>query len=104
MQALQRRVFSGQEDPRGAQGMLSRGANVYRGGLPQAQGAPGGQSAGNPAMGRPSTSGLGGGAPVNLSLSGLVGSLPPGQGSPDLTMNNAVMDLIRQKQQRSLGV
>lgn len=49
--ALQRRLL-GVNDPRGPQGIMSRGANVYNGGSPSAH------SGGGPQFGRPRTNPL----------------------------------------------
>jgi len=89
-----------QRDPRGPQGMFSRGANVYRGGLPNAQ-----MGSGNPNMGRPPTAGVNSGiGQYSVPLSTFVGSLPPNQGNPDSTFNDALMALWRQKMVQNPGV
>jgi hypothetical protein len=87
--AIERRL--GLQDARGPQGMFSRGSNIYRGGMPMAH-----AGGGNPNLGRPSTEGVtqedAGVTPSNTTL---FGSLPPNGGTPDATMNNAVMDLLK---------
>jgi len=79
--AIERRL--GMQDSRGPQGIMSRGANVYNGGTPQAQ------SGGGPQFGRPSNQS--GQAPqaggedagaLSPSLTTLLGSLPPQAAGP----------------------
>lgn len=90
--AIQRRL--GISDPRGPEGMMSRGTNVYRGGMPQAH-----IGGGNPNLGRPSTAPIdnGVGAAPSPSLTAYVGSLAPNAGSTDPTMNDSVLNLIKQR-------
>lgn len=89
----------GLPDSRGPQGMFSRGANVYRGGLPNAQ-----SGSGNPNIGRPSTRGTNTGMVTPPpSVSALVGSLPPGAGSADPTINSAMINLFRSKVNKQGG-
>jgi hypothetical protein len=130
--AIARRLGLGVPDARGPQGMLSRGANVYRGGLPNAQMGPGNPNMGRPPMGPPPMGGpqggqmggppmgpppgappigrpgmmpVGGGvSPSQSTLTGLVGSLPPGGGNQDGTMNDAIMALLRSRLGQPQGV
>ena len=110
--AMQRRL--GMADARGPQGIMSRGANVYNGGMPQAHAGPG-----RPGMGRPPASPSGpppSQSPQQGMLSNMgatntqqgitpsdttmVGSLPPQGGTMDPNMNNAILDLLRVRQQQ----
>ena len=96
--AIERRL--GIPDSRGPEGMFSRGANIYRGGLPQAQ-----AGSGNPNIGRPSPGQgvMNPGMGVSPTPTTLVGSLPPNAGTPDSGMNDAVMNLLRSRLAKGVG-
>lgn len=106
--ALARRL--GIADPRGPEGMFSRGANVYRGGFPNAH-----MGGGNPNLGRPRRPAVPTGqpsmGPVETgmatpppTMTAMVGSLPPGGGNQDGMINDAVMQLLRNRLGRQQGV
>jgi hypothetical protein len=97
-------------DARGPQGIMSRGANVYNGGMPMAQ-----SGSGKPGMGRPSIAGpppsqapgqgmlsnmgaTNAQAGVTPSDTTMVGSLPPEGGTLDPNMNNAILNLLKARQ------
>src|SRR5215831_6364738 len=86
-------------DARGPQGIMSRGSNVYNGGMPSAQFGPG-----NPNIGRPNTRPTGGLPAPNESLTTMVGSLPPNPGQTlDPTMQQSMLDVMRARQGRMMG-
>lgn len=101
-EAIERRL--GIPDSRGPQGMFSRGSNVYRGGLPNAQSGSGNPNIGRPAKAQASTRPMATGMTTpSVSMTTLVGSLPPGAGNQDGDMNAAIMNLLQNNMRRRLN-